>query len=52
MRVLSVDPGLGITGFSILDTKRNQTHLIAYGTIKPKAKDSLPKRLNYLFEEI
>ncbi|MBT3179735.1 MAG: crossover junction endodeoxyribonuclease RuvC [Candidatus Marinimicrobia bacterium] len=52
MRILGVDPGLGITGFSILDTKRNQTHLSAYGTIKPKAKDSLPKRLNYLFEEM
>jgi crossover junction endodeoxyribonuclease RuvC len=52
MRVLGVDPGLGITGFSILDTKRNQTHLSAYGTIKPKPKDSLPKRLNYLFEEM
>ena len=52
MRVLSVDPGLGITGFSIMDTKRNQTHLSAYGTIKPKSKDTLPKRLNYLFEEM
>ena len=52
MRVLSVDPGLGITGFSILDTKRNQIHLSAFGTIKPKPKDSLPKRLNYLFEEM
>ena len=52
MRVLGVDPGLGITGFSIMDTKRNQTHLSAYGTIKPKSKDSLPKRLNYLFEEM
>lgn len=52
MRVLSVDPGIGITGFSILDTKRNQTHLSAFGTIKPKPKDSLPKRLNYLFEEM
>jgi len=52
MRVLGVDPGLGITGFSILDTKRNQTHLSAFGTIKPKPKDSLPKRLNYLFEEM
>ena len=52
MRVLGVDPGLGITGFSILDTKRNQTHLSAYGTIKPKPKDTLPKRLNYLFEEM
>ena len=52
MRVLGVDPWLGITGFSIMDTKRNQTHLSAYGTIKPKPKDSLPKRLNYLFEEM
>ena len=52
MRGLGVDPGLGITGFSIMDTKRNQTHLSAYGTIKPKPKDSLPKRLNYLFEEM
>ena len=52
MRVLGVDPGLGITGFSIMDTKRNHTHLSAYGTIKPKPKDSLPKRLNYLFEEM
>jgi len=52
MRVLGVDPGLGITGFSIMDTKRNQTHLSAYGTIKPKPKDSLPKRLDYLFEEM
>jgi len=31
---------------------RNQTHLSAFGTIKPKPKDSLPKRLNYLFEEM
>ena len=35
-----------------MDTKRNQTHLSAYGTIKPKSKDTLPKRLNYLFEEM
>ena len=52
MRVLGVDPGVGITGISILDTKRNQTHLSTYGTIKPKPKDTLPKRLNYLFEEM
>ena len=52
MRVLSIDPGLGITGFSILDSRKNQTRLSAYGTIKPKPKDSLPKRLNYLFGEV
>ncbi len=52
MRVLGVDPGLGITGFSILDSKRNKTNLLAYGTIKSNSKDNLPKRLNYIFEEI
>ena len=50
--MLSIDPGLGITGFSILDSRKNQILLSAYGTIKPKPKDSLPKRLNYLFEEV
>ena len=52
MRVLSIDPGLGITGFSILDFNGKKTHLSAYGTIKPKPNDTLPKRLNYLFEEL
>ena len=52
MRVLGVDPGLGITGFSILEVQRNKTHLLAYGTIKSKPKEKLPQRLNYLFEEM
>ena len=52
MRVLSIDPGLGITGFSILESKRNKIHLLAYGTIKPTRKDSLPLRLIYLFVEM
>ena len=50
--MLGVDPGLGITGFSILESRESQLSLAAYGTIKPKPKDSLPKRLNYLFEEV
>ena len=52
MRVLSIDPGLGTTGFSILESKRNNIYLLAYGTIKPNRKDNLPSRLNYLFEEM
>ena len=51
IRVLSIDPGLGITGFSILDYIHNKISLLAYGTIKPSLKDTLPQRLNYLFEE-
>lgn len=52
MRVLSIDPGLGITGFSILESKDNKINLLAYGTIKSNSKDKLPKRLNYIFEEM
>tara|TARA_Y100001970_G_C13738552_1_gene605040 strand:+ start:152 stop:628 length:477 start_codon:yes stop_codon:yes gene_type:complete len=52
MRVLSIDPGLGITGFSIIESKMNQLQLCAYGTVKPNSKDNIPRRLNYLFGEI
>ena len=52
MRILGVDPGISITGFSIIDVKRNIPTLSAYGTIKSNQKDSLPKRLDYLFEEM
>ncbi|MAQ87444.1 MAG: crossover junction endodeoxyribonuclease RuvC [Candidatus Marinimicrobia bacterium] len=52
MRILGVDPGISITGFSIIESNRNQSSLSAYGTVKPNQKDSLPKRLNYLFEEM
>ena len=52
MRVLSVDPGIGTTGFSILDSQKQSVSLIAYGTIKSNPEDQLPKRLNYIYEEI
>ena len=52
MRVLSIDPGIRTTGFGILDSKLNKLSLIACGTINPRVGDSLPLRLNYLFEEV
>tara|TARA_B100000427_G_C15412103_1_gene552505 strand:- start:91 stop:567 length:477 start_codon:yes stop_codon:yes gene_type:complete len=52
LRVLGIDPGIKTTGFGILDSKSNKLSLIAYGTIKPRTNDSLPKRLNHLFEEV
>lgn len=47
-RVIGVDPGLTITGFGILDYKGGQIRTVAFGTIKPPAKESLPNRLEYL----
>ena len=51
MRILGVDPGLNIAGFCLLDTKRLNITLKAYGVIKSNNKDSLPNRLKYLHEE-
>jgi len=46
--VIGVDPGLTITGFGILDYKGGQIRTVAFGTIKPPVKESLPNRLEYL----
>ena len=52
MRVIGIDPGIGITGFSIIDHSRLETSLIAYGVIRPPKKQGLEKRLFYLFNEM
>ena len=52
MRVIGIDPGIGITGFSIIDHSRFETSLIAYGAIRPPKKQGLEKRLFYLFNEM
>ena len=52
MRVIGIDPGIGITGFSIIDHSRLETSLIAYGAIRPPKKQGLEKRLFYLFNEV
>ena len=51
-RILGVGPGISITGFCFLDTNYKKTKLLGYGTIRPKLKDSTPKRLKYLYDEM
>ena len=52
MRVLGIDPGIRTTGFGIIDSNAKRLSLIACGTINPKVSDTLPLRLNHLFEEV
>lgn len=47
-RVMGVDPGLGTTGFGVLDQKGKQVKLVAFGTVKPPTKLPLADRLEYL----
>ena len=51
-RIISIDPGINITGFSVLDFQKTHIKLAAYGAIKPNKNDRLEKRLLHLHEEI
>ncbi|MFH2145885.1 MAG: crossover junction endodeoxyribonuclease RuvC [Candidatus Omnitrophota bacterium] len=49
MRVLGVDPGLGCTGYGIIESVNNKLVLLEAGTIRTCAKDRLPRRLNKIY---
>jgi len=52
MRILGIDPGYGITGYSIIDYIGNKFKLIASGAIKTPAKMSFPLRLSEIFTDM
>ena len=52
MRILGIDPGYGITGYSIIDYIGNKFKLIASGAIKTQAKTSFPIRLSEIFTDL
>lgn len=52
MRILGIDPGYGITGYSIIDYIGNKFKLITSGAIKTPANMSFPLRLSEIFTEL
>ncbi len=52
MRILGIDPGFAITGYSIIDYIGNKFQLIAHGAILTKAGESFPLRLLKLNNEL
>ena len=52
MRILGVDPGYGITGYSIIDYIGNKFKLIESGAIKTPAKQSFPLRLSQIYTDM
>ena len=52
MRILGVDPGFAITGYSIIDYIGNKFKLIKSGAILTEAKQSFPLRLEKIYEEL
>jgi len=53
-RVIGIDPGLNVTGYSIVDCKANGVRLLEAGVIRlPRSEGhNLPLRLEVLFREI
>ncbi|MCX5692369.1 MAG: crossover junction endodeoxyribonuclease RuvC [Candidatus Omnitrophica bacterium] len=52
MRILGIDPGLGITGYGLIEACGNNVRLIEAGIIRSDAKDKIEKRLASLYKKI
>lgn len=53
MRILGIDPGLGITGYAVIEAAAwRETRIVEAGALRPGRDDTLPVRLRRLHEEI
>ncbi len=52
MRILGIDPGFAITGYSIIDYQGNKFKLIDSGAITTKAGVSFPLRLTKIYDDL
>ncbi|MGI6211156.1 MAG: crossover junction endodeoxyribonuclease RuvC [Anaerovoracaceae bacterium] len=52
MRILGIDPGYAIMGWSILDLKGNHFTAVDYGSIETKAGTEMPQRLKTLYDDL
>ena len=46
MRILGIDPALTVTGYGIIDFKKNRLSLLEAGVVMTSAKQALPQRLD------
>ena len=52
MRILGIDPGFAITGFSVIDYEGNKFKLITSGAILTEAHTSFPLRLEQIYNQL
>ena len=52
MRILGIDPGFAITGFSIIEYEGNRIKLITSGAILTEAHTSFPLRLEQIYNQL
>ena len=52
MRILGIDPGFAITGYSIIDYQGNKFKLIDSGAVTTKAGESFTLRLTKIYDDL
>ena len=52
MRILGIDPGFAITGYSVIDYIGNKFNLVTSGAILTEAGESFPLRLEKIYREL
>lgn len=52
MRILGIDPGLGITGYGLIEASGNNVRLIEAGIIRSDARERIEKRLALIYKKI
>ncbi len=50
--VLGIDPGFAITGYGIIQKKRQDLSVLTYGVIKTKSTEPFDQRLKKLYQEL
>jgi crossover junction endodeoxyribonuclease RuvC len=52
MRILGIDPGLGITGYGLVETKGRLHKLVEAGIIRSSSREALAARLSKIYNGI
>jgi crossover junction endodeoxyribonuclease RuvC len=52
MRILGIDPGYAIVGFSVLDYDGNKFKVVEYGQVNSKAGLAMPVRLKMIYDDM
>jgi crossover junction endodeoxyribonuclease RuvC len=52
MRVIGIDPGTLTTGYGVVEERNRQPVYVASGSIRTVAKQTIPKRLKKIFDEL
>lgn len=52
VRIIGLDPGTATTGYGIIDEVDGRLQLVTYGVISTSPRDSAPRRLQLIYQEL